>query len=129
MIKVKSIKILVVEDEIPLQNVIRLKLEKNNFSVVTASTVDEALNKLKDTEIKVIWLDHYLVGGQNGICLVSKLMSEKRGKEMSIFVVSNTASNDNLQSYIDLGVKQYFTKSRAKLSCIVDTIKSNLQLA
>ncbi len=42
--------ILVLEDEMPLQNAIRMKLEKGEFSVVTARSVEQALNHLKDLE-------------------------------------------------------------------------------
>ena len=55
--------ILVIEDEIPLLNAIKIKLEKSGFDVVTARTVEQAWNHLQDIKnIDAVWLDHYLLG-------------------------------------------------------------------
>ncbi|HPS21202.1 MAG TPA: hypothetical protein PLO44_00095 [Candidatus Paceibacterota bacterium] len=55
--------ILVVEDEMPLLQAIKIKLEKNNFDVVTARTIEQAINYVQDLDrIDGVWLDHYLLG-------------------------------------------------------------------
>ena len=47
--------VLVIEDEKPLLEAIKLKLEKSGFDVVTARSVDQALNLLEDiSKIDVI---------------------------------------------------------------------------
>ena len=50
--------ILVVEDERPLVKIIETKLEKHGFNVVTARTVDQGFEYLKEIgNIDAIWLD------------------------------------------------------------------------
>lgn len=121
--------ILVVEDEVPLQNAIRTKLELNNFSVVTARSVDQALKHLADVDdIEAIWLDHYLLGKENGLNFLSKLKSDgAKWKNIPVFVVSNTASEDKVASYLQLGANKYYTKADYRLDQIIADIKTHLE--
>lgn len=125
----KKRNILVVEDEKPLQDVIRAKIEKCGCSVVTARTVEQALSYLEEgMDIDVIWLDHYLLGKENGLDLVAKLKAEgSRWKNIPVFVVSNTASEDKIKCYLGLGVEKYYTKADYKLDQILSDINKHLE--
>lgn len=119
--------ILVVEDEKPLLDAIRIKLEKGGFSVVTARTVEQAWGLLEDlNSIAVVWLDHYLLGKENGLDLVVKIKHDDRFKGIPIFVVSNTATQDKVKCYIALGVNNYYTKSNYRLDQIIKDINDYL---
>ena len=112
--------ILVVEDEIPLQNAIKIKLEKGGFQVLTARSVEQAMNHIKDVEkIDIIWLDHYLLGAKTGLDFVIKLKSSKKYNATPIFVVSNTASSGKIKSYLSLGATKYYTKANCRLDQII----------
>src|SRR3989338_2276236 len=116
--------ILVVEDEQTLLEAIKNKCEVSCFQVITARSVDQALNSLSSNQkIDVIWLDHYLFGQENGLDLVGKLKSEESAwKNIPIYVVSNTANNDKVQSYLQLGVERFFVKSNFRLDQIIEQI-------
>jgi len=122
----KRINILVVEDELPLQSAIKSKLTLNGFDVVTARTAEQAYDYLKEMDIDVIWLDHYLLGKENGLDIVMKVKNEEKYKHVPIFIVSNTASPDKVQSYINFGVNKYYVKANYRLEKIVDDIKEYL---
>ncbi len=124
----KNKTVLVVEDEQPLIEVIKKKLEISGFDVLTARTINQAMAYVEDIEvIDIIWLDHYLLGGESGIDFVVKLKGgEKKWREIPIFIVSNTAGPDKLQSYMELGVDKYYVKSDYRLDQIVGDIKSLL---
>ncbi len=123
----KNTTILVVEDEKPLQDAIRIKLEKSGFSVITARTVVQAYNFLEEIDkINVVWLDHYLLGGENGLDLVVKIKSNEKFKKIPIFVVSNTAGAEKIKSYINLGIHKYYTKSNCRLDNIIGDIREYL---
>ena len=116
--------ILVVEDEKPLMGAVKKKLELSGFDVVTARDVKQALNYLEDLErIDLVWLDHYLLGKENGLDLVTKMKQDgSKWKDVHIFVVSNTASPDKVSSYLHLGVDKYFTKADYRLDDIIKDI-------
>lgn len=121
--------ILVVEDEEPLLNAIKIKLELSNFKVVSARSVDQAFNYLNDIKkIDLIWLDHYLLGKENGLDFVAKVKQDGASfKEIPIFVISNTASPDKIKTYLHLGVEKYYTKADYRLDDIIKDIKEVLK--
>lgn len=121
--------ILVIEDERPLVKVIEAKLLRAGFDVVTARTVDQGLEYMENIgTIDAVWLDHYLFGEKTGIDFVAKLKSTgSKWIGIPIFVVSNTASNENLQSYIRLGVHKYSVKADHRLDEMANEIKSFLE--
>ena len=121
--------ILVVEDERPLAEAIKAKLIKSGFAVVTSRTVQQTLDYLEDIgAVDAIWLDHYLLGKENGLDFVTKLKAhDGRWKNIPIFVVSNTASPDKVQSYIRLGINKYYTKADHRLDEIILEIRSFLE--
>ncbi|MDA3802849.1 MAG: response regulator [Patescibacteria group bacterium] len=123
----KKINILVVEDEIPLMEAIKTKLGISGFEVVTARTAEQAFDYLESMDIKVLWLDHYLLGKENGLDIVSKVKNSDKYRNIPIFVVSNTASSDKVQSYINFGVSKYYVKSDVRLDKIVNDIKEYLE--
>ncbi len=120
--------ILVVEDELPLQKAIESKLKKNDFNVITARTAEKAEKLMQDKKnsIDVIWLDHYLLGQENGLDFVAKLKNHKSSNNIPVFVVSNTATPDKISSYIQLGISKYYTKSDNRLDNIISDIKETL---
>lgn len=120
--------VLIIEDERPLVQVIKAKLERAGFDVLTARTVDQGLSYMEDIDtIDAVWLDHYLLGEKNGLDFVEKLKSpDSRWTKVPIFVVSNTASKDNLQSYIRLGVNKYSVKADHRLDEMTKEIKDYL---
>ncbi len=124
----KNKTVLVMEDEKSLLSAIKKKLELNDFSVVTARSVDEALKRLAETgSINLIWLDHYLLGKDNGFDFMAKIRrGSKRYKHIPVFVVTNTASHEKVQLYKQLGIGKYYTKADYRLDHIISDIKEHL---
>ena len=142
--------ILVIEDERPLLDVVNSRLTKKGFGVITARSVDqvfnagleesglgiiasksikEALNYLEDLEkIDAIWLDHNLLGKENGIDFVKKLKANGgMWKKIPIFVISNTENSKTIKTYVNLGVSKYYIKSNHKLDEIIKDINESLE--
>lgn len=117
------------EDEKPLLEVIKFKLETEGFSVVTARSISQALDYLENgIKIDAVWLDHYLFGKGNGLDFVAKLKQKGSAwKNLPIFLISNTASPEKIQLYLKLGVKKCYTKVDFTLDQIVTDIKEFLK--
>ena len=62
-----SKKVLVVEDERPLSKAIEDKLSNEGYHTIVASSVEDAIEILKNEEIDIVWLDHYLLGDKIGL--------------------------------------------------------------
>lgn len=120
--------ILVVEDEIPLQDVVRVMLKKYNLDVITARTVEQAKELVNSLEkIDAIWLDHYLLGRENGLDFMAWCKSkDSKSKNTPVFVVSNSANLDQVITYIHLGAKEYFVQSNHQLGEIIKKISAEI---
>jgi CheY-like chemotaxis protein len=120
--KLKGKLVLVVEDEPALCEAIRAKLQLEGATVLTAKSVEEAMAHLEKVKtVDAVWLDHYLFGKESGLDLVMKIKNgEDEWKKIPIYVVSNTASDDKVNTYIQLGIDKYFTKADYRLEQIIE---------
>lgn len=120
-------KVLIVEDEKPLQLAVKMKLEKKSVDTLTARSGDEAWRHLKqDPDIGAIWLDHYLLGDVSGLDIAARVKDDENLKKIPIFVVSNTATDDKVQSYLHLGVDKYYTKAHTEIDKVVGEVIETL---
>lgn len=119
--------ILVVEDEKQLASAVKDALSAHGFSVVVSASADDAMEQLKNLgSVDAIWLDHYLMGSSNGLDFVVQVKSNPDWNETPIFIVSNTASQQNVHSYIRLGVTNYYTKADYDIGQIISDLKYTL---
>jgi|SRR3989344_5746413 len=139
--------ILVLEDERPLLEAIKAKLEQEGFNVITARSVEQAFNaKLEKSglgivtisnikqaimylesleRVDAIWLDHHLFGKEDGLDFVKKFKANGgRWSRIPVFVVSNAANSQTVQAYINSGVSKYYIKSNHPLDEIVKDIEN-----
>lgn len=90
--------------------------------------MEQAINFLKDIEkVDIIWLDHYLLGKENGLDFVAKIKEDESWKKIPIFIVSNTASQEKVASYMQLGIEKYYVKANYRLDDIIEDIKNSLR--
>lgn len=121
-------KILLVEDEKCLAEAVKIKLEINGFQVLPVNSVDRAKDLINKNSVDFVWLDHYLLGEENGLDFVANIKSQdSTNKNIPIFVVSNTASNDKIQSYIKFGINKYYIKAEHSLEQIISDLKTVLK--
>jgi CheY-like chemotaxis protein len=122
--------ILVLEDDMPLQNAIKVKLQQDDFVVISVQNVKQALDYLTNTgKVDIIWVDHYLYGAETGLDFMSVLKKDIRWKDIPAIVVSNTASPDKVEAYKALGIKRYFVKSDFRLDKIISDINRLIKKA
>ena len=122
-----SYHVLVVEDERPLLDLIKDALEEKGFEVVSATRTSAARNFLEDgLKPDIVWLDHYLPE-ETGFAFATQLKEHDTYKHIPIFLVSNTAGEQKVNAYLQLGIEKYYTKSSVHLNEIIDDIVSSLE--
>lgn len=119
--------ILVLEDDKGLSSAIKITLTKNDFNVLSANNVESAIEILKSSKsIDAVWLDHYLLGDKSGLDFMYELKSDKRWENVPVFVVTNSVSDDKINTYQVLGIEKYFVKSNNSLAEIIGSIKNSI---
>ncbi len=100
-------KILVLDDEEPIQKLLNKAFSKKGYIVRTAGNAEEALELLKDEEFKVMFFDLNLPG-MSGMDLCKKI--RKKFPTATIFAVTGYASLFELADCRKAGFDDYFTK-------------------
>ena len=100
-------KILLVEDEPQLAEVITRSLTRERFTVETAATKGEALRKVADHSYDLILLDIMLPGG-SGLEVLRAL--KESGKQGNVIIISARDSLDDKLAGLDLGADDYLIK-------------------
>ncbi|WP_165037902.1 response regulator transcription factor [Enterococcus sp. ZJ1622] len=100
-------RILIVEDDEKLQLLYRSVLERAGFVAITASSGEEALNKLEDIHVELVITD-IMMPEMNGYELVEMLRS--CDSETPILMITAKADFEDKKRGFHLGVDDYMTK-------------------
>ncbi|MDR0907710.1 MAG: response regulator transcription factor [Rikenellaceae bacterium] len=100
-------KILIVEDEPSLREVMRTYLERERYVVETVATYGEAVEKIALYDYDCILLDVMLPDG-NGLDLLAEL--EAAGKRGNVIVISAKGAIEDKVRGLELGADDYLAK-------------------
>ncbi len=100
-------KILVIEDETQLREIIKESLLKDRFVVETAATAADAADKLAAYNYDCLLLDIMLPDG-SGLDLLRQIKAEKRNE--NVIIISAKDSIDDKITGLDLGADDYLAK-------------------
>ena len=100
-------KILIIEDEPSLQDILQQYLQKERYIVETAGTFNEAITKIEDYEYSCILLDIMLPDG-NGLSLLKHLKA--LNKKDNVIILSAKDSIDDKVTGLELGADDYLPK-------------------
>lgn len=104
----KDIKILVVDDEEDLCEILKFNLETEGYKVDTATSGEEALAK-DVSQYQLILLD-VMMGGMSGFAVARKLQADEPTKHIPIiFLTAKGTENDRITGF-NLGADDYITK-------------------
>jgi two-component system, OmpR family, alkaline phosphatase synthesis response regulator PhoP len=118
-------KILIIEDDIFLQNLEANKLKKGNYEIVTASTGDEALEKINEPNIDLILLD-LILPGIDGFDILKKIKEDENTKKILVIVFSNLSEEKDVKKAKEMGALDFMVKSNFSLNELTDHINKIL---
>ena len=102
-------KILVVEDEKDLVETIKLRLEANNYAVITAYDGQEGLKKARSEKPDLIILD-LMLPEINGYKVCRMLKFDQKYKKIPIIMLTARAQDSDKQMGQEVGADAYITK-------------------
>ena len=102
-------KVLVVDDEASIREMLRLALEISDFKCLEAADIHEAYRLVTDELPDIVLLDWMLPGG-SGIELLRRLKNEEATKALPVIMLTANTHEDNVVQGLEVGADDYITK-------------------
>ncbi|CAM3935906.1 MULTISPECIES: phosphate response regulator transcription factor PhoB [Rahnella] len=102
-------RILVVEDEAPIREMVCFVLEQNGYQAVEAEDFDSAVGQLVEPYPELILLDWMLPGG-SGIQFIKHLKREALTREIPVMMLTARGEEEDRVRGLEVGADDYITK-------------------
>lgn len=119
-------KVLVVEDDKFLRELINRKLQSENFETVLAVDGEVALVLIEKEMPDIVLLD-LILPGINGFEVLAKIKESEKTKNIPVVILSNLGQKDDIDKGMNLGATDYLVKAHFTPSEIIE--KTNQILA
>jgi adenylate cyclase len=120
-------KILIVEDEPDLLNILSDKFINEGFKVTTARDGEEGLAALAKDKPDAILLD-IIMPRMDGMTMLKQLRQETSNKDIPVIILTNLADSDAVVSSLEHGVFDYLIKTDWHLGEVVNKVKNRLHM-
>jgi DNA-binding response OmpR family regulator len=118
-------KILVVEDDRFLRELIVKKLNQEGFATETAVDGEEGLSKIKEIKPDLVLLD-LILPTIDGFEVLRKLKEEDLVPSLPVIILSNLGQREDIERGLSLGATDYLVKAHFTPDEIIQKIKSIL---
>lgn len=118
-------RVLLVEDDSFLRDLILQKMKKEGFIVIEAVDGEESLKKAMAENPHIILLD-LILPGADGFEVLRKLRTEPATSKVPVIVLSNLGQKEDVEKGIRLGAADYLVKAHNTPGEIINKIKTIL---
>jgi two-component system phosphate regulon response regulator PhoB len=103
------VRVLVIEDEAPIQELLCYSLEQAGFEVTAVTTAEQGLAEIRSELPSVVLLD-LMLPGMSGVALAKQLRSDARTRDLPLIMVTARAEESDRVGGLDVGADDYVTK-------------------
>ena len=119
-------KILIVEDDKFLRELMVRKLSQENFQITEAVDGEEGVSKVKEVIPDMVLLD-LILPGIDGFEVLAKIKEDPSTVSVPVIVLSNLGQREDVERGMKLGAIDYLVKAHFTPNEIIDKIKVNLK--
>ncbi|NHB92640.1 phosphate regulon transcriptional regulator PhoB [Photorhabdus cinerea] len=102
-------RILVVEDETPIREMVCFVLEKNGYQPVEAEDYDSALACLSEPYPDLVLLDWMIPGG-SGLQIIKQMKRDNNVRDIPVMMLTARGEEEDRVRGLDVGADDYITK-------------------
>ncbi|MFP1945541.1 phosphate response regulator transcription factor PhoB [Lonsdalea quercina] len=102
-------RILVVEDEAPIREMVCFVLEQNGYQPVEAEDYDSAINLLSEPYPELVLLDWMLPGG-SGLQFIKHMKRETLTRDIPVMMLTARGEEEDRVKGLEVGADDYITK-------------------
>lgn len=120
-----SPKVAIVEDDLAISQMYRIKFEAEGFEVETAENGKLGLELCESMKPDIVLLD-LMMPEMTGDQMLEKLRATEWGKEMKVIILTNMGEQEVPARVRELGVKSFILKADMTPRQVADLVKSHL---
>ncbi|HPT40395.1 MAG TPA: response regulator [Candidatus Paceibacterota bacterium] len=120
-----NLKVLLVEDDPFLSNLLKVRLQKENVDVFLARDGEEALKKIEEDKPSLVLLD-LILPKKSGFEILEKISTDPQLKDMPVIILSNLGQTSDIQRGKELGAIEYYVKAKISIDDLVGKVKTFL---
>ncbi len=105
----KPATILIVDDEAPIREMLRMALESKGFACLEAADAVQAHSAIVDESPDLALLD-WMMPGTSGIELIRRLKRDQTTADLPVIMLTARSEEDNKIHGLDVGADDYITK-------------------
>lgn len=118
-------KIIIIEDEEVLLNLLQRRLTQEGYQVEIAKDGQEGLKKIREEKPDLILLD-IIMPIMGGFEVMEELSRDKKLKKIPIVIISNSGQPVEIDRAKELGAKDWLIKTDFEPQEVIDKVKKNL---
>jgi len=119
-------KILVVEDDKFLRELISQKLATEGYDVIEAVDGDKGIEKIRTEKPDMVLLD-LIIPGIDGFEVLAKMKADPGTANIAVIVLSNLGQKDDIEKGLEMGANDYLIKAHFTPGEIVEKIQQILK--
>ena len=122
----ENTRILLVEDDLFILQLLNDKLHRANITTFVASDAETALDILKKKSVELLLLD-IVLPGMDGFTFLQQLKADEQFKNIPVIFLSNLGQREEVERGLKLGALDYIIKANNSPSEILDRIQKVLE--
>lgn len=120
-------KIMWVEDDVFLSDIISKKCETNSCELLHATNADQTFELLRSGNIPDVIILDILLPGKNGYEILEELRQLDTTKDLPIIILSNFGQKEEIEKGLKLGADKYLIKATLTLDEILGEVNKVMQ--
>ncbi len=118
-------KILIIEDDKFLRELISRKLTDEGYDITQAVDGEDGINKVKESQPDLILLD-LILPSMDGFEVLSTIKSDDSVSAIPVIILSNLGQKEEVEKGLNLGAADYLIKAHFTPGEIIEKIKNVL---
>ncbi|MCK4919043.1 MAG: response regulator [Candidatus Pacebacteria bacterium] len=118
-------KVLIIEDDVYISEMYKIKFESENYKTVITNNGSEVINLIKKEKPNIILLD-IVMPVMDGFDVLKIIKSNKKFNNIPVVMLTNLSQKESIERVFELGAKGYIVKSHFTPSEVVKKVKDIL---
>ena len=118
-------KIAIVEDDVAISQMYRIKFESEGYTVETAENGKLGLELIEDMKPDIVLLD-LMMPEMDGEEMLTKLRATPLGKDIKVIILTNMGETEAPASIKEMGVEAFILKANMTPRQVAELVKEHL---